>query len=216
MSYYATAPPDRVGDRLGTLRRTLDGLHDRLCQGVAQAVARAASGAVRDCLLAFLTGQGTAGHQTPRRFPSRPSSSWDDRWPPSQHDRDDRRYDSFRSSDWPEEGRDPWSADDYGQDETCDTPASSRASPEPSTQEKPPRRWVTALASAWQAARLWLRLRPGRYPLLSALVVGLAAGLGTLLCGPPAAAAVGVAGTALGLAALSAGARCVAEALAEC
>jgi hypothetical protein len=180
-------------------------------------VARTASGAVRDCLLAFLTGQGTTGLQTPGRLTSRSPSSWHDRWPPYQHDHDrqDGRYDSFRSSDWPDVGGEPWSADDCGQDDPSDTPASSRASPEPPARDNPPQRWVAALASAWQAARLWLRLRPGRYPLLSALLVGLTAGLGTLLCGPPAAAAVGVATTALGLAALSATVCSVAEALAE-
>src|SRR5437588_357108 len=80
------------------------------------------------------------------------------------------------------------------------------APPDPPSPAAAPRggRLCRALAAGCQAAGWWLRRRPGPLPLLTALGVGLAAGLAALVSGP---AGAGVAGAALALLALADAAR---------
>jgi hypothetical protein len=201
--YYPTAPPANMEDRLGQLSHTLEALGDQLCLGIAQAVAQAASGAVREYLFALLAGRRNQPLPPPRPpYAHRPSSAWDD------------RNDSWESwgreagyHSWHGESHDPWAE---GEDDEPYVPAS-----QPVAEAKARPRWVTALAASWQASRLWLRLRPvTRRPLLTALIVGVFAGLGTFACGAVAAAALTVVGTALGLVALARLARNATDSLA--
>ena len=99
------------------------------------------------------------------------------------------------SSRWedPDEDRWPTSSNDRG---VPVTPT------QPTTQPRV-QRWVSALAASWQAARWWLARKPGRYPVLTALAIGLAAGVATLAGGPLAAAGMTLIGTAMGLLSLA-------------
>jgi hypothetical protein len=65
------------------------------------------------------------------------------------------------------------------------------------------RNWLVALSAGWRAGRWCLRRRPGRLPLLAALGVGLAAGLGALLAGALVPAGAGLLGSALHLVTLA-------------
>jgi hypothetical protein len=59
--------------------------------------------------------------------------------------------------------------------------------------------WVRALAAACQAAAWWLRRQPRRYPLLTTLAVGLAAGVAAYSVSPLLAAGATVLGSAVTL-----------------
>jgi hypothetical protein len=81
--------------------------------------------------------------------------------------------------------------------------------------ERPPRKspWGRALAAGCQAAAWWLIQHPGPISVLTALAVGLAAGLAALLSESTAAAGIGLAGLAVTLLALVDAARCGASVL---
>ena len=189
-------PPLPLAERLDELRGSLERLGERLRAGIASAVTATVAEALRDTLLTLL--------DAPRDC------------------REDHRQD-FRQLARPtnQRQRPTWGESDYGypqEEEELrglgyeEEPAYR---PEPQSPSRPRPRWLAALAAGWQAARWWLRRRPGRFPLLSALVVGAAAGLATLAGGPLAAAAVGLVGTALGLLSLADAARSGADALAR-
>ena len=65
------------------------------------------------------------------------------------------------------------------------------------------RNWLSALSAGWRAGRWCLRRRPGRLPLLAALGLGLAAGLGAFIVGSFIPAGAGLLGSALHLVTLA-------------
>ncbi len=201
-SFHSLAPPVRLplADHLDRLRQALNGLGGELVEGIAASVAQTVAAAVRDTLLALLT-KGQSRPSLPERdgsqwSPSNPSSWWggpdeadDPMWP------EDREPTPM----WGEPAEQPW-------------PGSSNDRRLPVRPAEPPtaqprlRRWTSALAAGWQAARWWLARKPGRYPVLTAVAIGLAAGVATWAGGPLAAAGVSLVGSAFGLLALAAAA----------
>ena len=67
----------------------------------------------------------------------------------------------------------------------------------------PIKEWLSALSAGWRAGRWCLRRRPGRLPLLAAVGVGLAAGVGALLVGTLLPTGAGLLGSALDLVTLA-------------
>jgi len=198
-SYHPLAPPHRLPltERLDRLRQTLYGLGGELVEGVAASIAQTVAGVVRDTLLALLT-KGRGRPDLPERDRSRwssnrPSLLWggadeeeDPMWPDEQE-----HFSPLR--DDPDEDRWPT----YSNDRRVPVTPTQTHTAQPRVQ-----RWVTALAATWQAARWWLARKPGRYPVLTALAMGLAAGVATWAGGPLAAAGMTLIGTAMGLVSL--------------
>jgi hypothetical protein len=83
-----------------------------------------------------------------------------------------------------------------------DDPDPGPAPATPPTTSPPPR-WLAALSAGWRAGRWCLRRRPGRWPLLRAVGVGLGVGAAALVCGAFLPAGVGLVDSALNLAALA-------------
>src|SRR4051812_42392921 len=172
-SFHYLAPPDRLPltERLERLRQTLNGLGGELVEGIAASVAQTVAAAVRDTLLALLT-KGRSRPDLPERdrsrwSPSRPSSLWG-----GSDEADDLLWTDEQepsSPTWDDREEEPWPT--YSNDRRLPVTATL-----PSTAHPWVRRWLSALAASWQAARWWLARRPGRYPLLTALAIGLAAG----------------------------------------
>jgi hypothetical protein len=205
-TFHSLSPPARLSlaGRLDRLRHALDVVGGELAEGVADAAAQAVSGAVRDAVLALLTaGRNHTPLLQRDRFGSPPDlrpSLWS----------------GLDQSDQPDEPEDaPW--DDREEGPWPGSPGDRHipATPTPAPAAQPRvRRWASALAAGWRAGLWWLRRRPGRSTLLTALGVGLAAGLGAFLVASLVPAGVGLLGSALDLAALADVARSGAAALA--
>src|SRR5947209_15741572 len=97
---------------------------------------------------------------------------------------------------WDEHEEGPWS------EPAGHRPFSSTPIPVPAARPEV-RNWLSALSAGWRAGRWCLRRRPGRLPLVAALGVGLAAGLGALIVGSCIPAGAGLLGSALELATLA-------------
>jgi hypothetical protein len=198
-SFHPLAPPHRLPltERLDRLRQTLNGLSGELVEGVAASIAQTVAGVVRDTLLALLT----KGRSRPD-LPERDRSRWSHNRPSSLWGGLDEGDDSM----WPEdhEATPMWGNPD--EDRWPDSPSDRRVPvtpTQPSTAQPRLRRWVSALAASWQAAGWWLARKPGRYPVMTALAIGLAAGVATWAGGPLAAAGMTLIGTAVGLVSLA-------------
>ena len=189
--FHSLSPPARLSraSRLDRLRHALDDVSGHLVEGVADAAAQAVAAAVRDAVLALLRadGQHTASLQhDPFEDPAdlRPSL-WGEADEP---DEPDEPWDDHEERPWPESpGHKPFPS----------LPASASAA------RPQVRTWLSALSAGWRAGRWCLRRRPGRLPLLAALGVGLAAGVGALLVGALVPAGAGLLGSALELASLA-------------
>jgi hypothetical protein len=150
---------------------------ESLGERLRDAIARAIGQAVSEAVHAVLND---------RPAPPRPRSYDWSRDPPSHlwHEPEGRR--------WADES-DPWA------DDTDDEPM-RRAAPAPvKSMGLGPALLVGCEAAAW-----WLRRTAGRFPVLTALGVGLGAALAVVASGPWAATSVGLAGSVLGLLALTA------------
>ena len=73
-----------------------------------------------------------------------------------------------------------------------------------SVENKPsPSRLPSAIAVGFHTTLWWLRRRVSRFPVLTAIVIGLLTALATYVGGPVAAAAMGLAGSAFNLMSLA-------------
>jgi hypothetical protein len=174
-----------LGTHLDRLRLLLDGLGARLRDGVARAVGQTVAVAVQETVDRLLDDE--ADRHDPDAFPRD--------WFPEgagEHDRFDR------------EPFDP----DYDPYEERRTPPFEVESPLP-----PPNRWGRVLALSCQAAVWWLRRQRPRFPVATAVGVGLASAVALYAGGPVLLAGAGVGGSALSLALLADSVRASAAAL---
>jgi len=170
----------------GRLARDLDALGERLRQSAAEAVGRAVGDAVGDAVHAALGGTARPGGFAPTpsfRPSSRPSAGWggrgDSPWDPDPYD--PQRREPLYDDDY-----DPYRLDPDDDDERYS------GEPAPAPGATPSGRWSAAVVAGLQASAWWLRRHPGRLPLLTALGVGLAAGMAGLTAATLAGSAVGL------------------------
>jgi hypothetical protein len=160
---------------LTRLSDTLETFAARLRAAVSAAVGETVSGIVRETVRAVLAEQ-----------PTRTVAGRFGRSPP------------YRHSSWarPEDADDElWYEDpDPYRVEADETPPSPRAEASVNSSRLP-----RALAAGLHTTLSWLRRSVGRFPVLTALAVGLLTALATYAGGPWAAAAVGLAGSAFNL-----------------
>jgi hypothetical protein len=160
---------------------------------VSSAVGETVAGVVRETVRAILAEGPTVSRSSGRyAYPPRdPRPLWT-----RQDDRDE----------------DPWfdDPDRYPPEDDDDDfrPAPSVAGG--STPSRLPR----AIAVGFHTTLCWLRCRVGRFPVLTAITVGLLTAAATFWGGPLAAAVVGLAGSAFGLLSLAERVQTGAEALA--
>jgi hypothetical protein len=190
-----------LSGHLERLRETLDRLHGRLREAVAEAVSGGAAEAVKDAVItALLASEASSAYEAPTYRTS--SAAYD---PP--------RY-RYGSSWSPAEDpyRPSWQHDPYDDDPDRYAPGESdepTAEPlSPLASEAVGRRFGQAMAVGCQAAAWWLRRKSNaRYSALAAVGVGAAAGATAYFAGPVLAAAAALAGSTLGLTALTRAAR---------
>jgi len=147
-------PPLTIGERLDRLNNTLQALGQQLKDAIASAISSAVAGAVRDAVRSLL---GPADE--PAEFRDRRYRDWEE---PTD-------------LDWDRPDRPLWQEDQ-------DYPPDRRLGSTP--RHAPRSRWSEALGVALQAGLCWLRHQPRRRPVLTAVVVAVAAGLTALLAGP--------------------------------
>jgi hypothetical protein len=169
-----------VARHLSRLSNTLESFGTRLREAVSSAVGETVSGIVRETVRALLADQLT--HPGPSGQSAQPSYHAPPLWAGQE-----------------DGGDEPWFDDpDTYLAEENDLP------PDPRTRHPAgPSRWPQALAVGLHTTLGWLRRKVGRYPVLTALAVGLLTALATYLGGPLAAAAVGLAGSACNLLSLA-------------
>jgi hypothetical protein len=158
-----------LGERLDRLNNTLQSLAQQLKDAIAGAISSAVAGAVRDAVHSLL---GPA--DKPAEFRDRPYRDWED----------------HTYSDWDRPDRPLWHEDhdDLRERRLESAPRRGISS-----------RWSEALGVAVQAGLCWLRHQPRRRPVLTAVVVAVAAGLTALLAGPAVGAGTGVLASTAGL-----------------
>lgn len=177
--------------RLDRLRDTLDGLRQRLREAVVRSVGETVGAAVREALGAVLVH----GAPDEEKYVYDSPPHYHD--PPLWHDQ--------REPHW----QDGWewidTADDSNQSRSMDPSA-----PEPEGRRTAA---TSLLLLGCQAVAWWLRRHQTHFPALAALGVGTACGVAAYLGAPVVIAGVGLAGSALGLAALASATRSGAAAL---
>src|SRR5262245_5047136 len=192
---------------LEQLREALDTLGERLRDALARAVSQSVAAAVREAVLAVLA-EGPPRPPPDERPRDPPPPLWEAPEEPTW---------SEATADWAEADDPPARSRRPGRRRAPhdrDEPA------EPWPQEPPqrPHGLVNvlgpALLAGCEAAARWLRRRPGRGAVLTALGAGLLVAVLTGVGGPVAATGLGVAGAALGLLGLADTARAGAAALA--
>jgi hypothetical protein len=162
-------PPLTIGERLDRLNNTLQALAQQLKEAIASAISSAVAGAVRDAVRSLL-GPGDESLD----YRDRPCRDWEEPAYP----------------DWDRPERPLWQDDpDYPHDRR----------PEAAPGRRIRSRWSEALGVAVQAGLCWLRHQPRRRPVLTAVVVAVAAGLTALLAGPAVGAGAGVLASTAGL-----------------
>jgi hypothetical protein len=185
----------RVGRLVAAQARRLHATLERLAREVRAAIARAIGQAtgetVREALRVILDGPpDRPGYERPEDRergwgqPRRPT------WPAT------RSYEPY-SRDPDEPG-----PDDPDEDRRYGCDADSEPPPDEPAAE-PQSSWPRAVAMGCQAASWWLRRHPGRFSLVAAAGIGIAAGVATLVTSPLVAGASAVAASALGLLALA-------------
>jgi hypothetical protein len=165
---------------LSRLSDTLETFGERLRDAVASAVGETVAGVVRETVRAMLAEEGTIQSSQARYAPPprHPRPLW------------------ARPDDVDEE---PWFDDpDKYPPEEDDRPPSHRTDPPGS-----PSRLPQAIAVGIQTTLRWLRRSVGRFPVLTAVAVGLLTAAATYAGGPLAAAVVGLAGSAFNLMSLA-------------
>jgi hypothetical protein len=178
---------------LTRLSETLETIGERLRDAVSAAVGETVAGIVRETVRAVLADRPTVLTSSERYSPS-----------------PGRRRPLWTRPDDPDE--EPWFDDPYGYPPNENYEA---APPAPRTDTtSAPSRLPRASAVGFQTALCWLRCRVGRFPVLTAVAVGLLTALATYAGGPLAAAAVGLAGSAFSLLSLAESVQISADALA--
>jgi hypothetical protein len=181
------------------LRDALTGLAGQVRAAVARVIGQATGEAVRDALGVIL--DGPPARQVTDEPPREREGLWGQprrpRWPGPPYEADDL-------DDEPERYRE--SAYGRGDDEL---PAPTTSAPSCANA------WSRAVATGCQAASWWLRRYPGRFSLLAAAAIGVAAGLTALVGSPFVTAGSAVAASALGILALADAARSAADLVAE-
>jgi hypothetical protein len=180
-----------LAQHLTRLSETLETLGARLRQAVSLAVEDTLSAIVRETVRAVLADQRALATATQRFVPAPP--------PP----------------------RSPWSQpedlDDVPWFDDADNHLPAASAAPPAHRREPTARWSGwphALAVGVHTTIGWLRCRVGRFPVLTAVAVGLLTALASAANGPWAAAAVGLAGLAVNLLTLAEAIHSGAEALA--
>lgn len=176
---------------LTRLSETLESFGTRLREAVASAVGETVGGIVRETVRAVLAEEPLSS-TPPKRYVPTPRSSRP-LWESSDYPEDDRWYDDTER---------------YPLDDEDEDPPSNRAAPTTT-----PSRLPHAIAIGFHTALCWLRCRVSRFPVLTAVTVGLLTGVAAYAGGTIAAASVGLAGTAIKLLSLADGVRSSAEAL---
>jgi hypothetical protein len=166
---------------MNRLSETLEHFGERLREAISSAVGESVGGVVRETIQTMLsqepsfnTAESSYGHS-----PYRPQSMWSGR-----DDPDDE----------------PWfdDPDAYLPDEYEDVSSTARAD-----SSSTPSRLPRAIAIGFHTTLCWLQRRVSRYPVLTAVSVGLLTALAVYAGGPLAAAAVSLAGSAFNLLSLS-------------
>jgi hypothetical protein len=200
---WAARAARSLSAHLDRLRETLERLHGRLKEAVAEAVSGSTAVAVKDAVLAaMLAHEVTPAYESQcYRTSSRPYEQ------PTYRDGPywaERNEDPYRPS-WQ---RDPY---DYDPDRYEPEERLEDSTPERTPEKSPEsvgRRWGQAIVVGCQAAAWWLRRKTNsRYAALAAIGVGAAAGATAYFAGPLIVAAASLAGSTLGLTALSDAAR---------
>ena len=191
-----------LSGRLDRLRETLDRLHGRLREAVAEAVSGGAAEAVKDAVLTAMLASEVSAAYEPQTY--RTSSA--------AYDPHRYGYDSSWNSPTEDPYRPSWERDPYDNDPNrYERDEIDEPSPEPLAKSAPEsvgRRFGQAVAVGCQAAAWWLRRKSNaRYSALAAIGVGATAGVTAYFVGPVIAAAAALAGSTLGLTALSQAAR---------
>jgi hypothetical protein len=169
---------------LHRLCQSLEALAGRVRAAVAETLSNCVSGAVREAVEAALSGSPEPPGRAPSPYPAPTSALRSSTW---WHDPDRPEWEDGDPYDEPQE--------EYG---APGPGARAEGTPLPSP------RWRSALAAGLQAAAFWLRRWPAaRLPWPWAIGLGVVAGAAVYLGGPPVALGVGLAGSALGLAALA-------------
>jgi hypothetical protein len=167
---------------LSRLGDTLETFGSRLREAVSSAIGETVSGIVRETVRALLEGQPnsptSSGRLAQPAPPSRPL------WREGHHPDEEPWLDDRDA--YPHAG-------DYD-----DPPPVHRAE-----ESKAPFRLPRALATGLHTTLCWLRRSVGRYPVMTAVGVGLLTALATYAGGPLAAALVGVVGSAFNLLSLA-------------
>ena len=177
-----TGPARRfLEGRLRQLSSRLEQLGGLLRERIAAAIGQTVAETVREAVRAALADRDAPATSPPQR---EPDLAWDYPAGPTHN-----------------EGYDTAEFDGLGW-ESLPSPAPPAPPPLPSRP-----RWQQGLWLGLQAAAWWLRTRPCRRPVTTALGVGAAVGLAGALAGTTAAILVGCAGTALALVALADAAR---------
>jgi hypothetical protein len=177
-----------LGNHLLRLRHSFDALAEQVREAIARAIGRTVAEAVSEAVHAVLSERDGMPPllPAPSRSSNRPQELWDEpderRWPDDRHD----RYEPGR---YPED-------DGLADDEDLDDDATD---PEPMPRRRLAHR---ALAVGCRATAYWLDQHPGRFSLVAAVGVGVAAGVAILVGGPSLAGASGVAASAVALLAL--------------
>jgi hypothetical protein len=178
---------------LTRLSDTLETFGARLREAVSSAVGETVSGIVRETVRAVLAEMPYLA-ALPERFV-----------PPAHHPRplwagpDDREEEPW----YDERSRYP-PEDDYDDDPPATCAGNTSA----------PSRLPQAVALGFHTTLCWLRRSVGRFPVLTAIAIGLLTALATYAGGPLAAAAVSLAGSAFNLLSLAEGVHACAHALA--
>jgi hypothetical protein len=182
-----------LGAHFARLRHSFDTLAEQVREAIARAIGRTVAEAVSEAVQAVLAEP----HGTPALLPapsqpsSRPRPLWDEPDGRSWPDDRDEPYDSGH-------GLNRYAEDDrLTEDEDLDDDDS--ADPQPTGRLSLVHR---ALAVGCRATAYWLDQHPGRFSLVAAVGVGVAAGVAILITGPSLAGASGVAASALSLLAL--------------
>jgi hypothetical protein len=203
LSDWAASLRKRLAPHVTQLRRSLTSLGERVRQSLASTVGRTVADAVTEAVEAALASPVERGSYYPpvrsSPAPSRERDWWGDPGGSSwgQH----RGYDDY--------GR-PYADDHYDRDSYDEDADRERSE----THDKPCQgRLTRSLAAGCRAAAWWLERHPGRFSLLLAAGIGLAAGVAAFFSGSTFIGVTGAAASALTLLALTDTLRCAAAAL---
>jgi hypothetical protein len=201
LSDWAASFRKRLAPHVTQLRRSLASLGERMRQSFASMVGRTVADAVTEAVdIALASPAEQVGYYPPVQ--TNPAHSRERDWW-----RDPGGSSWGQHGDYDEYGR-PYSNDPYDRDPYEDDDQ------EPTeTQEKPcPSRLTRSLAAGCRAAAWWLERHPGRFSLVLAAGVGVAACVAAFFSGSTLVGVTGAAASALRVLALTDTLRCAAAA----